>query len=62
MIKKGLEKINMINNTASIRANKASVIDDLENATRQLETITETEESPESKLIITHLDNFEREL
>ena len=62
MIKKGLEKVNTINSTASIRANKASAIDHLENAARQLEAIIEIDESPESKLTDSRFDNFEREL
>jgi hypothetical protein len=46
MVKKGLEKVNMINSTASSGANKASAIDHLENAARQLEAVIENEESP----------------
>ncbi len=62
MIKKGLKKINMINNTISIRVNKTTIMDHLENTIHQLKAIIETDEIPESKLTIIHLNNFEREL
>ena len=58
MIKKKLEKINMINNIIIIKINKISIIDNLENITCQLETIPKIEENLNNKLIIIYLNIF----